>query len=251
MDGRAQAQHGLGRRQLERRKQVRNVCPCLQLGKIERHQDVPEVVRPHALDELKADLAAEESREHGDELRPPVVLREPEPREVHGPARRDRLRLLIITGSPAPTTRAATAPTAAASPAPTVHRALTVTGSPRLKVSLKTTSLLDQRGAHSEWGVMSGAKERFERAKAGIAPAKGVMDGIRKDMQAEKLGLKPKGGTAWSHGFLNQKYWHPLSYRNQERLFKAEQEEEARRRGTSSRRRSSRSRLSSSRTPSC
>ena len=74
---------------------------------------------------------------------------------------------------------------------------------------------------------MSGAKERFERAKAGIAPAKGVMDGIRKDMQAEKLGLKPKGGTAWSHGFLNQKYWHPLSYRNQERLFKAEQEEEA------------------------
>ena len=56
---------------------------------------------------------------------------------------------------------------------------------------------------------MSGAKERFERAKAGIAPAKGVMDGIRKDMQAEKLGLKPKGGTAWSHGFLNQKYWHP------------------------------------------
>ena len=74
---------------------------------------------------------------------------------------------------------------------------------------------------------MSGAKERFDRAKAGIAPAKGVMDGIRKDMQAEKLGLKPKGGTAWSHGFLNQKYWHPLSYRNQERLFKAEQEEEA------------------------
>jgi CBF1 interacting corepressor len=75
---------------------------------------------------------------------------------------------------------------------------------------------------------MSGAKERFERAKAGIAPARGVMDGIRKDAQAEKLGLKPKGGTAWSHGFLNQKFWHPLSYRNQERLFKAEQEEETR-----------------------
>ena len=42
---------------------------------------------------------------------------------------------------------------------------------------------------------MSGAKERFERAKAGIAPARGVMDGIRKDAQAEKLGLKPKGGS--------------------------------------------------------
>ena len=45
-------------------------------------------------------------------------------------------------------------------------------------------------------------------------------------MQAEKLGLKPRGGTAWSHGFLNQKDWHPLSYRNQEKLFKAEQEAE-------------------------
>ena len=93
------------------------------------------MVRPHALDELEADLAAEESREHGDELRPPVVLREPESREVHGPARRDRHRLLIITGSPAPTTRAATAPTAAASPAPTVHRALTVTGRPEYNLA--------------------------------------------------------------------------------------------------------------------
>ena len=35
--------------------------------------------------------------------------------------------------------------------------------------------------------AMSGAKERFERAKAGIAPARGVMDGIRKDAKAEKL----------------------------------------------------------------
>lgn len=74
---------------------------------------------------------------------------------------------------------------------------------------------------------MSGAKERFERAKAGIGgAARGVMDGIRKDMQAEKLGLKPTGGKAWTHGFLNQKFWHPMSFRNQEKLFKAEQEAE-------------------------
>ena len=45
-------------------------------------------------------------------------------------------------------------------------------------------------------------------------------------MQAEKLGLKPTGGKAWTHGFLNQKYWHPMSFRNQEKLFKAEQDAE-------------------------
>lgn len=49
---------------------------------------------------------------------------------------------------------------------------------------------------------------------------------MRQDMQAEKLGLKPKGGKAWTHNFLNQKYWHPMSFRNQERLYKAEQEAE-------------------------
>ena len=45
-------------------------------------------------------------------------------------------------------------------------------------------------------------------------------------MQAEKLGLKPTGGKAWTHGFLNQKFWHPMSFRNQEKLFKAEQDAE-------------------------
>ncbi|XP_047341377.1 uncharacterized zinc finger CCHC domain-containing protein At4g19190 [Impatiens glandulifera] len=34
---------------------------------------------------------------------------------------------------------------------------------------------------------------------------------------------KTKSGTAWSHNFLNQKPWHPLSYRNQRRLWIAEQ----------------------------
>lgn len=45
-------------------------------------------------------------------------------------------------------------------------------------------------------------------------------------MQAEKLGLKPTGGRAWTHGFLNQKFWHPSSFRNQEKLFKAEHDAE-------------------------
>ena len=31
-------------------------------------------------------------------------------------------------------------------------------------------------------------------------------------------------GSAWSHNFLNQKPWHPLNFRNQARVFEAEQE---------------------------
>ncbi|CAA0838836.1 Uncharacterized zinc finger CCHC domain-containing protein [Striga hermonthica] len=51
---------------------------------------------------------------------------------------------------------------------------------------------------------------------------------------ASRLGKKPsdnggevdyktKSGTAWSHSFLNQKPWHPLSYPNQRRKWIAEQ----------------------------
>lgn len=34
---------------------------------------------------------------------------------------------------------------------------------------------------------------------------------------------KEKAGTAWSHAYLNQKPWHPLSYPNQRRKWIAEQ----------------------------
>ena len=34
---------------------------------------------------------------------------------------------------------------------------------------------------------------------------------------------KTKSGTAWSHNYLNQKPWHPLSYPNQRRKWIAEQ----------------------------
>ena len=49
--------------------------------------------------------------------------------------------------------------------------------------------------------------------------------GIRADAAADKEGkYDPRGGgAAWSHNFLNQKPWHPLNFRNQARVFEAEQ----------------------------
>ncbi|CAN8240911.1 unnamed protein product [Cochlearia groenlandica] len=38
-----------------------------------------------------------------------------------------------------------------------------------------------------------------------------------------EVDYKTKSGTAWSHSFLNQKSWHPLSYPNQRRKWIAEQ----------------------------
>lgn len=38
-----------------------------------------------------------------------------------------------------------------------------------------------------------------------------------------EVDFKTKAGTAWSHSFLNQKPWHPLSYPNQRRKWIAEQ----------------------------
>ena len=59
-------------------------------------------------------------------------------------------------------------------------------------------------------------------------PPRGVLDGIRKDAEANRLerltGESQRGhGNAWSHGYLNQKPWHPMSYRNQRDLFLAEE----------------------------
>ncbi|XP_030480572.1 uncharacterized zinc finger CCHC domain-containing protein At4g19190 [Cannabis sativa] len=53
-------------------------------------------------------------------------------------------------------------------------------------------------------------------------------EGIRlsKRFPSEKGGevdYKTKSGTAWSHSYLNQKPWHPLSYPNQRRKWIAEQ----------------------------
>ncbi|XP_066371323.1 uncharacterized zinc finger CCHC domain-containing protein At4g19190-like isoform X1 [Miscanthus floridulus] len=47
--------------------------------------------------------------------------------------------------------------------------------------------------------------------------------GIGRKMAAGEVELKEKSGTAWSHSYLNQKPWHPLSYPNQRRKWIAEQ----------------------------
>eukprot|EP00976_Prorocentrum_cordatum_P079745 1183687-Prorocentrum_minimum.AAC.3 len=60
------------------------------------------------------------------------------------------------------------------------------------------------------------------------SPPRGVLAGIKKDAERAKIdrltGEDSRGhGTAWSHNFLNQKPWHPLSYRNQRDKFMAEE----------------------------
>ncbi|GMH42850.1 hypothetical protein BSKO_10769 [Bryopsis sp. KO-2023] len=56
-------------------------------------------------------------------------------------------------------------------------------------------------------------------------PARGVRAGVRQDAKGEeKKAYDPRGaGAAWSHGFLNQKPWHPLSFRNQQKKWETEQ----------------------------
>ncbi|KAL3689249.1 hypothetical protein R1sor_015558 [Riccia sorocarpa] len=48
---------------------------------------------------------------------------------------------------------------------------------------------------------------------------------MKKDKNAgrQEVEYKQKAGTAWSHSYLNQKPWHPLSYPNQRRKWIAEQ----------------------------
>lgn len=47
--------------------------------------------------------------------------------------------------------------------------------------------------------------------------------GAKKKLQEGEVDYKAKAGTAWSHSYLNQKPWHPLSYPNQRRKWIAEQ----------------------------
>eukprot|EP00884_Botryococcus_braunii_P023476 jgi/Botrbrau1/9812/Bobra.0322s0017.2 len=59
-------------------------------------------------------------------------------------------------------------------------------------------------------------------------PARGVLAGIKADAERAKDLNRPFDpstvGNAWSHNFLNQKPWHPLNFRNQARVYEAEQE---------------------------
>ncbi|XP_052158387.1 uncharacterized zinc finger CCHC domain-containing protein At4g19190 isoform X1 [Oryza glaberrima] len=55
-----------------------------------------------------------------------------------------------------------------------------------------------------------------------VTGSRGGLGGGKK-MAAGEVELKEKAGTAWSHSYLNQKPWHPLSYPNQRRKWIAEQ----------------------------
>jgi hypothetical protein len=64
------------------------------------------------------------------------------------------------------------------------------------------------------------------------APAMGVKDGVRKDLDAanaaaaQGVGYDPNGvGVAWTNKFLNLKPWHPMSFRNRAKVYKAEQQQ--------------------------
>ncbi|MCL7036971.1 hypothetical protein MKW94_018012 [Papaver nudicaule] len=46
---------------------------------------------------------------------------------------------------------------------------------------------------------------------------------LNKKSKEGEVDYRTKSGTAWSHSFLNQKPWHPLSYPNQRRKWIAEQ----------------------------
>lgn len=52
--------------------------------------------------------------------------------------------------------------------------------------------------------------------------------GKRPSESGIEVDYKTKAGTAWSHSYLNQKPWHPLSYPNQRRKWIAEQTHSAR-----------------------
>lgn len=62
-------------------------------------------------------------------------------------------------------------------------------------------------------------------------PALGAIDGVRKDIEAMKKAMQageeynPNGhGAAWTHDFLNKKPWHPMNFRNQAKVWEAEQQ---------------------------
>ncbi|CAN1143922.1 Uncharacterized zinc finger CCHC domain-containing protein At4g19190 [Linum perenne] len=69
-----------------------------------------------------------------------------------------------------------------------------------------------------------GRKERSEFHSEGkMEGEEGGGMRLSKRINNGEVDYKTKSGTAWSHNFLNQKPWHPLSYPNQRRKWIAEQ----------------------------
>lgn len=56
------------------------------------------------------------------------------------------------------------------------------------------------------------------------APARGALAGARQDAKSSIAGDDKKAGAAWTHNFLNQKPWHPASFRNRQKVWEAEQD---------------------------
>lgn len=69
-------------------------------------------------------------------------------------------------------------------------------------------------------GLWGGGRAAMDE---GVEGSGGGGGGIGRKIPAGEVELKEKSGTAWSHSFLNQKPWHPLSYPNQRRKWIAEQ----------------------------
>lgn len=74
-------------------------------------------------------------------------------------------------------------------------------------------------------GVTGGAKQGRTMEESEIPRLSKRFSDTNKDKisSSGEVDYKNKAGTAWSHNFLNQKPWHPLSYPNQRRKWIAEQ----------------------------
>jgi hypothetical protein len=82
----AEARKALGRSHLERGEEIRNISARFESGVVEFQHHLTLGVHFDALDELEADLGAEESSERGDELGASIILREEKLGEVYTPA---------------------------------------------------------------------------------------------------------------------------------------------------------------------
>lgn len=88
---------------------------------------------------------------------------------------------------------------------------------PKIRWNLWLRSLLSDKENSQliQFQQLGGTMEGEEGFKVGKKSTTGDKGG--------EVDYRTKAGTAWSHNFLNQKPWHPLSYPNQRRKWIAEQ----------------------------
>ncbi|KAG2492382.1 hypothetical protein HYH03_009330 [Edaphochlamys debaryana] len=65
------------------------------------------------------------------------------------------------------------------------------------------------------------------KKKEMAAPSRGAVAGVKADLERAKQGYDPANpngtGMAWTHNFLNQKPWHPMSFRNRMKVWEHQQ----------------------------